>query len=466
MLSAPPFGMASRALNREIEQGELELARVDLDRAASVGNHDLDGDIVAERAAEHVLELGKLLAEIDDGGGKHLPAREREQLTGETFAAIGRVLNHVEKTRMPFRGQIAPQPLHAAAHDHQEIVEVVGDATCQLSDRLQTLGLPQRGLRGLTALGFGVEPSRAPQRHPNDEQEKQRRRQAEDHMARHGRDPFTADRRTVDASDDVDRKPLELTITDSPFGCVDLGPCDREDAALPFLCDRGAQTAAGLEAPIGSLRITGEKTAVRTDQRVKASRAAADERIEFLEVLRQHGDRDHAVELTISQRTPPAENKERRAKTRQLRREDLADIGTGIAGHLRGEEASLARVKVARYSPQLAGNERPAVPIDEKDRPHLRQRIDDALHALVEARLIFPDVVVGHAAHDFIDFGDGTLDRLKDLKRMLVKDIERALDPVIGDGILMAVVQPARKGKQHDRQHHRRNHHQLQQSNG
>jgi len=112
------------------------------------------------------------------------------------------------------------------------------------------------------------------------------------------------------------------------------------------------------------------------------------------------------------------------------------------------------------------GHERPAVPIDEKDRPHFRQGVDDALHALVKVQLVPADVVVGHAAHDFVDLGHGALDRLKDLERMLVKDVERALDPVIGDGIFMAVVQPGRKGEQHERQHHRRNHHQLQQSNG
>src|SRR5262249_39251575 len=82
-------------------------------------------------------------------------------------------------TAVLFRDQIAPQPLHAAAHDHQEIVEVVRDAAGQLSDRLQPLGLPQRCLRSLSALGFGVEPPRAPQRNPDDEQKKQRRGQAE-----------------------------------------------------------------------------------------------------------------------------------------------------------------------------------------------------------------------------------------------------------------------------------------------
>src|SRR5262249_4301909 len=87
-------------------------------------------------------------------------------------------------------------------------------------------------------------------------------------------------------------------------------------------------------------------------------------------------------------------------------------------------------------------------------------------HALVKVRLVSADVVVRHPAHDFVDFGHGALDRLKDLERMLVKDVERALDPVIGDGIFMAVVQPGSEGEQHERQPHRRNHHQLQQSDG
>jgi hypothetical protein len=285
-------------------------------------------------------------------------------------------------------------------------------------------------------------------------------------VARHSRDPFGPDRRAIDAGDDVDGEALELTLTDAPFGRVDLGLPDRADAALLSLRDHRVQSAAWQQRPVGPLRITGQKSAVSTEQRVKASRAAANERIELLEVLRQHGDGDHAVERAVRRRSAPGENKERRTETCQPRRENIADIGTGIAGRVHAEEASLARVKVARYSPELTGNERPAVPIDEKDRPHLRQRVDDVLHALVKVQLVPADVVIGHAAHDLVDFGDGALDRLKDLKRMLVKDIERALDPVIGDGILMAVVQPGRKCEQHDRQHHRRNHHQLQQSNG
>src|SRR6516164_1913210 len=242
--------------------------------------------------------------------------------------------------------------------------------------------LPQRGLRSLTPLGFGVEPPRATQRNPDDQQEKQRRGQTEDQMTRHGRHPFAPDHRAVDAGDDVDRKALELAMADSPFDRIDLGPPDGLDAALPSLRDRRVQSAAGLETLVGPLRITGKKSAVGTKQRVKAPRAAADERIELLEILRQHGDGDHALERTIRRRAAPGENEERRTETCQPRREDLADIGAGIAGYLRGEEASLARVKIGRYLREPTGHERPAVPIDEKDRPHFRQGVDDALHAL------------------------------------------------------------------------------------
>src|SRR5207253_2050306 len=69
------------------------------------------------------------------------------------------------------------------------------------------------------------------------------------------------------------------------------------------------------------------------------------ERIELLEVLRQHGDGGHAVERAVRRGPTPGENKERRTETCQPRRENIADIGTDIAGHVHVEEASLARVK-------------------------------------------------------------------------------------------------------------------------
>ncbi|MET0221023.1 MAG: hypothetical protein ABW213_10240 [Tardiphaga sp.] len=136
-----------------------------------------------------------------------------------------------------------------------------------------------------------------------------------------------------------------------------------------------------------------------------------------------------------------------------------------MAGRLRLEKIPVAHVEVGRYLRELARNDRAAVTIDEKDRSQLRQRVDDLLQALVQPRLVLPDGVVGHAAHDLVDLGDGPLDGLEDLERVLVKDIERALDPIIGDGVFVAIVQPGGECEQQDRQDGTCHHHQLQQSN-
>src|SRR6266508_1974646 len=315
-----------------------------------------------------------------------------------------------------------------------------------MSDRLQPLGLPQRGLCRFSPFGFGVQATRAPQGDGENEQYEQRGRHAEDQMACHGRHPFAADRRSLYPGDRVNRKALELAVADPPFGAVDLG-ADRVDLALPSLRDRGLELAARpLRAQLlGRLRITGEKLAVRAYERVEAAWAAADERVELLEILRHDRDRHHAVECAVRRRPAPRENEERRAESCEPRLHDFADISANVAGAVHVEETALAGAQVGWDLHELAGDERPAVTVDEEDRAQLRQRLDDELHALVQARLVGADGIVGHATHDFIDLGDGALDRLKDLERMLVKDIERTLNAVVGDRLLVPVVQPARK---------------------
>ncbi len=207
---------------------------------------------------------------------------------------------------MLLRGQIAPQPLHTAAHDHQEIVEVVRDAAGQLSDRFQALRLSQRGLRGLPALRFDVQPSRTPQGDADDDQQEQRCRQAENQMTGHGRVPLAADRRAVDARDDVDRKTLELAEANPIRRPIDLGVRDRVDHAFPGPGHRLLQSAPGRETgrAVAHRRVMGEKFSIRLHQRKEASRAAPDQRVEVLEVARQHRDRDDAIERAVRRGAP------------------------------------------------------------------------------------------------------------------------------------------------------------------
>ena len=67
-----------------------------------------------------------------------LAAGERQQLPGQAFAALGRRLDRLDGPRQ-FRVEQPLEGLGVAADDHQQIVEVVGDAAGQFADRLHFL---------------------------------------------------------------------------------------------------------------------------------------------------------------------------------------------------------------------------------------------------------------------------------------------------------------------------------------
>ena len=133
---------------------------------------------------------------------------------------------------------------------------------------------------------------------------------------------------------------------------------------------------------------------------------------------------------------------------------------------MRDEKVAIAHVEVGGHLCELTGNEGMAIAIDQEDCAQLRERVDDPLQTVVQAQLLASDIGIRHAAHDFVNLGGGALDRLKDLERVLMKDVERTLDPVIGEGMLMTIAQPRSEYEKHDRQHHRCGHHKLQQSDG
>jgi len=62
-------------------------------------------------------------------------------LASQAFATLGRRPDHFEQPGMLLVGQFGAQPLHAAADDHQEIVEIVRNAAGQLADCFQPLRL-------------------------------------------------------------------------------------------------------------------------------------------------------------------------------------------------------------------------------------------------------------------------------------------------------------------------------------
>src|SRR4029078_5754001 len=71
---------------------------------------------------------------------------------------------------------------------------------------------------------------------------------------------------------------------------------------------------------------------------------------------------------------------------------------------------------------------------------------------------------VGNAADDFCDFRQAAVDSLKHLQRVLVHEIERALDLPGGDLIAREPGNGGREGEQRQREGQRSDHHPLQQS--
>ena len=94
-----------------------------------------------------------------------------------------------------------------------------------------------------------------------------------------------------------------------------------------------------------------------------------------------------------------------------------------------------------------------AVAIYDRDALHLRQRVVDQLEPGAQRSFVAPDVVVRHATNDFVDLGKGALDGLQHLERVLVQDVERAVNALIGHVFEVAVAYRRGEREQHRRQY-------------
>jgi hypothetical protein len=100
--------------------------------------------------------------------------------------------------------------------------------------------------------------------------------------------------------------------------------------------------------------------------------------------------------------------------------------------------------------------------VEDPDRLDLRQHVAGALQPARQALLLGPDLLGREVAQDLVGLGDGAVDGLEGLGRVLLDDVEGALDAVLrvlGDG---AVVMDARVGEQERGCDEARDHHDAQ----
>ena len=131
-------------VDREVDQARLELGHVHFDRPQTCGASDLDLDHFAEGALEEVRHSGQVIVEIDDFRIERLAPRESKQAMCQRGRAVGsaqRARNpalHVCRTASrPLRGPL--RSFQIPLDDHQQVVEVVSDATTELAHGLQPL---------------------------------------------------------------------------------------------------------------------------------------------------------------------------------------------------------------------------------------------------------------------------------------------------------------------------------------
>ena len=137
----------------EVEQHLVQHAAVGAHRQTHRVQVQLEADVLADDALQHLRGGRHHLVQIEVLRLHHLPPAEEQQLTRQVGATFGagadllQALAHVGR-----QGLDAGRELRLHQHHRQDVVEVVGDAAGELADRLHLLGLAQLRFEG-DALG-------------------------------------------------------------------------------------------------------------------------------------------------------------------------------------------------------------------------------------------------------------------------------------------------------------------------
>jgi hypothetical protein len=155
------FQLGSTRVDRQIEDGRLELPGVDLQRPESRAQLHLELDLLAQDAPEKAFELRQRQGQIHGLRPERVATREGQQLAGQALAILDRLAAAAHELHELVHGQregLAKVHLHQAEiaqHHREQVVEVMGDAAREPADGIELLSVAQ-GLLGLgPMLHFG-----------------------------------------------------------------------------------------------------------------------------------------------------------------------------------------------------------------------------------------------------------------------------------------------------------------------
>ncbi len=153
IFNRPPTLHRIACIRSQIDERGLELVGISFDRQWPLGDLELERRRRSRHRLEHVGDAFELGGHVEHLATDGLTSGKSEQLPGQLGSAVGGVRNRIHISPHSIRRQIAaPQQIGRRSDHREQVVEVVGDATCELPDRLHLLRLTE-GLLGLAALG-------------------------------------------------------------------------------------------------------------------------------------------------------------------------------------------------------------------------------------------------------------------------------------------------------------------------
>jgi hypothetical protein len=109
----------------------------------------------------------------------------------------------------------------------------------------------------------------------------------------------------------------------------------------------------------------------------------------------------------------------------------LTDTGADIAGDVNPKIIAVGKIDLWGGDDE-AVDQSPALGVEHPGGLHLRQRRDQLLQPQMQRLFARNNIGIGNVTDDLGDLGQAAVDRLEHLQRMLVRDIERALDFAVG----------------------------------
>ncbi len=150
-LAAVRHGVAR--IHGQVHDDLLDLSGIGLDGAEFGAGHHDQVDVLADQAREHLQVFGDDFVQVDDLRRQHLLAAEGEQLARKRGGAFGGAGDFLSGTAKFGVGRHAlEQEFRVAGDHHQQVIEVVRDASGETADGFHFLRLAELLLEG-AALG-------------------------------------------------------------------------------------------------------------------------------------------------------------------------------------------------------------------------------------------------------------------------------------------------------------------------